>query len=66
MEKYNFKIAKIPKDFVNVSDAEGSTTINRYNITIPVIIFNINTFPLYGARFGKSYGVTFEFFEVVS
>lgn len=39
MEKYNFKIAKIPKDFVNVSDAEGSTTINRYNITIPVMVW---------------------------
>ena len=34
------------------------------NVTIPVILYNISTFPMYGARFGKSYGVTFDFFEV--
>lgn len=40
-------------------------TLHLENITIPVIVYNINTYPLYGARFGKSYGVEFEFFEVV-
>lgn len=39
-------------------------TLHLDNVTIPVIIYNVNTFPKYGAAFGKSYGVTFEFFEV--
>lgn len=38
-EKYSFKIGRIPTNFINVSDAEGSTTINRYNITIPVYVW---------------------------
>lgn len=46
------------------SDIGAIYTLHLDNVTIPVIVYNVNTFPLYGARFGKSYGVTFEFFEV--
>ena len=34
------------------------------NIAIPVNIYDVSTFPLYGTEFGKTYGVTFNFHEV--
>jgi hypothetical protein len=34
------------------------------NVNIPVVIYDISTFPLYGARYGKSFGVTFNFHQV--
>ena len=34
------------------------------NITARVIVYNISTFPLYGARFGHVYGATFDWHEV--
>ena len=38
-QKYSIKIAKIPHSFNNVSDAEGSTTINRFDIIVPVHVW---------------------------
>ena len=34
-EKYNFKIARIPTSFVNTSETEGTSRINRFSIVIP-------------------------------
>jgi hypothetical protein len=35
-EKYNFKIFRIPQGFINTSDAEGGSFLNRYSLTFPV------------------------------
>tara|TARA_R110000851_G_scaffold306239_5_gene464504 strand:- start:704 stop:1312 length:609 start_codon:yes stop_codon:yes gene_type:complete len=34
-EVYNFKIFRIPTSFLNNSDAEGSSAVNRFTIVIP-------------------------------
>lgn len=35
-EEYNFRINRITSAFNNISDAEGSSLVNRYRLTIPV------------------------------
>lgn len=36
-EAYNFKIARIPTNFVNTSAAEGGSNLNRFTMTIPCL-----------------------------
>lgn len=38
-EKYNFKIARIPTNFINTSAAEGGSNINRFTMTIPCLVW---------------------------
>lgn len=38
-ELNNFKIARIPQSFLNTSDAEGGSEINRYSISVPCIVW---------------------------
>jgi len=44
-EKYQFKIFRSPTGFVNTSDAEGGSNVNRFTISIPVHVWyeNIKT-----------------------
>lgn len=39
MELNNFKIFPISQSFVNTSDAEGGSNINRYSISVPCIVW---------------------------
>lgn len=39
MELNNFKIARIPQSFLNTSDAEGGSNLNRYSISVPCIVW---------------------------
>lgn len=41
-EKYGFKIFRIPTSFVNSSEAEGSSQLNRFSIVIPTIVWYNN------------------------
>ncbi len=34
------------------------------NISVTVVIYNVSTYPMYGARFSKAYGVEFEWHQV--
>lgn len=36
-ENYNFKIARIPTNFVNTSGAEGGSSLNRFTIIVPCL-----------------------------
>ncbi len=38
-EENSFKIFRIPSSFVNASDAEGGSNINRFSITIPCFVW---------------------------
>lgn len=38
-ELNNFKIFRIPTSFINTSDAEGGSFINRYTITVPCFVW---------------------------
>lgn len=39
MEANNFKIFRIPQNWINTSSAEGGSIINRYTITFPVFVW---------------------------
>lgn len=38
-EKYAYKIARIPTNFVNTSAAEGGSNINRFTMTVPCLVW---------------------------
>lgn len=38
-EKYNFKIFRIPRSFINLSSGEGGSIINRYSITVSAMVW---------------------------
>lgn len=37
-EKYSFKISNLPTDLLDVSQGEGSSRLNRYNLTFRVLV----------------------------
>lgn len=38
-EQYQFRIFRIPASFINASEAEGGSTLNRFSIVIPVNVW---------------------------
>lgn len=45
-EKFQFKIASIPTSFVNSSNAEGGSQLNRYSIIVPCLVWYKKSKPL--------------------
>lgn len=38
-EEYNFKISRLPTNFVNTSGAEGGSNLNRFTMTVPTLVW---------------------------
>lgn len=45
-EKYSFKIAALSTSFVNSSNAEGGSQLNRFSLIIPCLVWYIKSKPL--------------------